>query len=87
MGLGEVKNVDVVTDAGAVGRGIIHAKNGARFPLAENDFQEIGNEMGFDPVVFAKPGGGSAGIKIPKSDIIEPVNLVIPPEHVLENEL
>ena len=47
----------------------------AGLALAEGDFQDIGNEMGFDPVVFATPPARTGSIEVSEDDGFESVDL------------
>ena len=50
----EIDNVDVVANAGAVRRLIIGAVNFQVRFLTERDFEHVWNQMGLDPMIFAK---------------------------------
>ena len=54
MGRAQIVDVDVVADAGAVGRGIIVAKNRDLRPLPERDGQDDRNQVRFGIVIFAQ---------------------------------
>ena len=84
--LREVNDVDVIADAGAVGRGIIGAVNFALCGLAKRDLEDVGDEMSFDAVMFAEFFAGAGGVEIAEGDEFEPVNLVIPVQHLLEHQ-
>src|SRR5712671_3274273 len=66
MGLGKVINVNVIANAGAVGRGIIRAEDLDLRPLAKNGLQDERNEMRFRIVIFANLGigAGAGGVEI-----------------------
>ena len=87
VGLGKIHDVNVVADARAVGRRIVGAKDlNARF-LAERDFEDIGDDVRFLPVMFAKFLGASGGVKIPEANIGQAVLPVIPIKNALEHQL
>src|SRR5581483_5732533 len=87
MGLGQINDVDIIPDAGAVGRGIIGAVNLALGGLAERDFEDVRDEVGFDAMMFAEFLAGAGGVEIAEGDKLEAVDLVIPVQHLLEHEL
>ena len=45
--------MNVIANAGAIRRGVIGAVNLAMRRLAERNFEDVGNEMRFDAVMFA----------------------------------
>jgi hypothetical protein len=79
--LGEIVDVDVVADAGAVGGGIVGAKNMDRAGGTKGGAKDVGDEMGFGVVVFrmAVPCAGS--VEIAKDGVAESMNPVEPFEH------
>ncbi len=86
MGLGEIDHVDVIADAGAVRGGVIGAVDFAMFFLAEGDLEHIGDEVGFDAVVFAVLFGGAGGVEVAEGDVFELVDASVPMEHPFEHE-
>ena len=52
VGDGEILNVDVVTDAGAVGRVVVVAENGEMVALSHRGFAGDRDQMGLGAVVF-----------------------------------
>ena len=86
MGLGEVEDVDVVADAGAVWGGVIGAEDVNGILLAEGDFEDIGDEMGFDAMIFAEFFGGSCGVEVAEGGEAEGMDFVIPAEDFFEEE-
>lgn len=87
MGLGQIDDVNIITDAGAIGCGIIGAVNVTLFGLTERHFENVRDEMGFDAMIFAEFFTGSGGVEIAEGDEFEAVDLVIPVQHLLEHEL
>jgi len=71
MGIGDVENVNVVSDAGAVGSGIVGTKNLDMRNDADGGVEDFGNEMGFDAMGFAAFGRGAGGVEIPKRSVVE----------------
>lgn len=61
MGIGDVEDVDVVADAGAVGRGIVGAKDLDVRLAAEGHVEDAGNEVGLHAMGFAAVMGGASG--------------------------
>jgi len=61
VGIGDIENVDVIANAGAVWRGVVGTENFELRDEAEGGVENFGNEVGFDAVGFATLGGG-AGI-------------------------
>ena len=87
MGVGEIQNVDVVPDAGAVRRLVVRPVDFDRLLLTQRDFEHIGNKMRFDPVVLAEFLRSAGRVEIPQSGEAESVDLVIPPQDLLEHQL
>lgn len=83
---GEVDDVDEVADAGAVGCGVLVAIDGDFFGLAERNFEDIGDEVGFDAVVFAKFFGGAGGVKVSQGNVVDAVNFFVPLEDLFKDE-
>jgi len=63
MRLRQVDDVDVIADAGAVGRRIIRAEDLALRLLAEGDLQDVGNEVRLDAVMLANLPLAPAALK------------------------
>ncbi len=53
VGIGEVGDVDVVADAGAVGSGVVVAEDFDEVAAAQGDVEDQGNEVGLGFVGFA----------------------------------
>jgi hypothetical protein len=84
--VGEVLHVDVVAHGGAVGGGVVGAEDLDGLALAEGDFQNVGDEMGFDAVVFAAARAGAGGIEVAEDDGFDPVDRAEPVEDAFEGE-
>jgi hypothetical protein len=69
--IGNVEDVDVIADAGAVGRGIVRAENFELRKETEGGVENLGDEVGFHAVGFAAFGGSASGIEIAESGIVE----------------
>ena len=78
MRLRQVEDVDVIADAGAVGRRIIRAENLALRLLAERDLQHVRNQMRLDAMMFAEFFARAGGVEVAEGDELQPVNLLIP---------
>ena len=87
MGLGDVDDVDVVADAGAVWRGIIGAEDLAFLGLSEGDLEHVGDQVRLHPVMFAEAFAGPGGVEVAEGDELHAVELVIPLEDLLEHQL
>ena len=68
MGVREVGHMDIVADAGSVRGRIIIAKDIEFFFLSENDLQDIGDDMGFDGMIFPEISLGAAGVEVAEED-------------------
>src|SRR5579863_2147551 len=93
MGFGEVGNMNIVADAGAVGGGVIVAIDADSGAAAESDIEDEGNEMGLGFVGFAADDGaigtlGRAGyVEIAERGTAETVDEGEPGQHALGEEL
>ena len=70
MGLRDVEDVDVIADAGAVGSGIVAAKNGDVGGAGLDSLQDEGNEVRFVAAGFAAIAGGAGYVEIAEGDVI-----------------
>lgn len=64
VGGGEVVDVDVVSDAGAVGGGVVGAENGDSFDVTADGHEDAGDKVGFGVVVLA-----DAAIKVTATSV------------------
>jgi len=71
VGIGDIEDVDVVADAGAVGRGVVRAEDFDVGNNALSGIENFRNEMGFDAMMFAAIGGGAGGVEIAESGVLE----------------
>ncbi len=71
MGIGDVEDVDVIADAGAVGRGVIGAEDFELRNDAESGVENFRDEMGLDAMGFAALGGSAGGVEITESGVVE----------------
>ena len=78
--------MDVVPDAGAVLRIVIRAVDFYVRFLAERDLQDIGNQMGFDAVLFAELFRGAGCVEITQRDKSQAVDLDVPMQDFLESQ-
>ena len=68
VGLGQIRNMDIIPDAGAVRRIIVCSENGDVVPLPQRNLEDQRNQMGFRIMRFSDLSVwmGSAGIEIPQ---------------------
>ena len=71
----QIQDVDVVANAGAVRSLVIRPINLHVRLLPKRDFQDIRNEMGLEPVIFAKIFRRAGRIEVTKGDKTKSVNL------------
>jgi hypothetical protein len=87
MGLSEVEDVDVISNAGAIGRFVIGAIDFDMVFLGERDLENIWDQVGLDAVVFAEFLRGTGGVEVAKGNERQAVNFFIPAEDRLKHEL
>ena len=87
VGIGEVLDVDVVSDAGAIRGGIVLAEDLDAGAEAEGDVKQERNEVGFGLMVFSVAGNGSGDVEVAEGGVAKAVNLIHPAHHVLREEL
>jgi len=71
VGIGDIEDVDVVADTGAVGGRVVRAED---FDVGNNALRGVENfwnEMGFDAMMFAAFGGSASGVEIAESGVLE----------------
>ena len=78
VGVGEIGDVDVVADTGTIRRRVIGAENLHLRLLAEWHLEDVGDDVGFLPVMFAEFLRAASGIKIAEANIGEAVLAVLP---------
>ena len=89
MGVCKVCDVDVVTDAGAVGRGIVGAEDFDAVPLAQGRLQDQGDEVCFRGMVFPD-GAASIGpgrIEVAQGHVAQAVSPAELGQHGFDHEL
>ena len=82
----QIADVDVIADAGSVGRFVVGAKNRDEFAFALRDLQNQRNQMRFGMVGFALVCGRAGGVEIAQAGVTQSVDLVKPLEHLLDEE-
>ena len=92
VGVGEVGDVDVIADAGAVGGGVVVAVDADRLAATQGDIQDERDEVGFGLVIFAAADaigtfGGAGDVEIAKGDGAEAVDGVKPLENGFDHQL
>ena len=68
MGVGEVRDVDVVADAGAVGRRVVVAVQRQLAPGAGGRGEDVRDQMGLGVVVLAEALGGAGDVEVAQAD-------------------
>ena len=81
VGLGEVVDVDIVTDTSAVRSGIVGAKNANWTGRTKSGAEQVGDEMGLGVVAFGVAIPRAGGVEITEDGVAESVNLAKPLEH------
>src|SRR5258706_225869 len=83
---GEVADVNVIADAGAVGRGIVCAEDGNVLALSERYLQRERNQVRLRHMILAKIPGGSRSVEITETRITQTVDAVKPGEHLFNEQ-
>ena len=75
VGVGQVLDVDVVADAGAVGRRVVGAEDGDVLALAERDLEDERDQVRLGRVVLADRAvvGGAAGVEVAEGGVAQAV--------------
>jgi len=71
VGIGDVQDVNVIADAGAVGGGIVRAENFEMRNVAKGSVENARDEMSFDAMGLAAFGGRSGSIEIAEGGVLE----------------
>ena len=69
--IGDIENVDIVADAGAVGSGIVGTENFELWDEAKCGVENLGDEVGFDAMGFAALGRGASGVEIAERGVMD----------------
>lgn len=85
--VGDIQDVNVVADAGAVGRGVIRAENFDVGNEAHGGVENLRDEVGFDTMSFAALRGSASGVEIAKSGELQRGVGAIVSEDFFETEL
>src|SRR3972149_629263 len=83
---GQVRDVDVVADAGAIGGRVVRAVQGHGISLPGGYLEDDGDEVRLRTVVFAAPVAGAGGVEVAQGDGAYAL-LLIPGEHPLHHQL
>src|SRR6185312_1568474 len=86
VGGGEVADVNVVADAGAVRGGVVVAEDGDRGPLAGGGFEHQRDQVAFGLVALAAASGGAGGIEVAQGKVMQAA-AGVPGQQALEEEL
>src|SRR6202043_998190 len=84
---GEVKYMDVIPDAGSVRSLEVSPKNFCVRQLAKGDLQDAWNQVRFGPMRFAELCRGPSHVEVAQCHAGKTVNLIKPPEDLLEHQL
>lgn len=87
VGIGDIQDVNVVANAGAVGSGVIGAEDFEVWNNTQSSVENFRNEVGFDAMGFAALGGCAGGVEITECDEMETGVSAIVGEDFLEAEL
>lgn len=89
MGLGQVDDVDVVPDAGAVRGGVVGAVDGDVVPDTLGGFQDEGDQVGFGIVVLADVSAlrSAGGVEVAERSVLEALGIGAVPHHVFNDQL
>src|SRR5260370_12486612 len=83
----QVRNMDVIPHAGAVRSGVVSAKDGNGFALAQSDLECQRNQVRLGVMIFPLFASGAGRVEIPQAGIAKPMNEVEPGEHLLHEML
>ncbi len=85
--MAQIADVDVVTNAGAVGRVVVFAVDLDVWPLTAGRLQDQWDEMGFWLVVFAKLAirVGAGGVEVAQTDRAQSVGAIAVGQHLLDH--
>ncbi len=88
VGVRQVNDMDIVSNASAIGRWVVIAEDPDLLALAQGDLKHQGNQMGFGSVVFAQIALGrrASGVEIAKRRKAKPIGMGIVLHHVLHVE-
>src|SRR2546423_10041385 len=75
VGLGQIADVNVVADTGAVGRVVIGSVNFDVRLLSERNLQDIRDQVRLDAMFLAEPLRTAGGIEITERDKAQPLKL------------
>lgn len=85
--ISNIEDVDVIADAGSVGRGIVRAENIDVREIAGGGVKDARDEMSFDAVILTAFLGGTGSIEITKHGILQASIGAIVRENPFEYEL
>src|SRR5205814_10299219 len=89
VSLGQVVDVDVIADAGAVGGGVVGAEDVQVRPLADGGLDHQRDQVRLGPVVLANVAGGAGarGVEVAQGRVAPPVGAGEVGQGVLDREL
>jgi len=87
MRFGEVAHVNVIPNAGAIGRGMFGPENGKGFASAKGGLQDARDEMGFGVMMLAEFCSGTGGVEIAEDYGFGVGLFRVPFQHLLKHSL
>src|SRR2546423_3244559 len=87
VGICNVENVDVISDASSIRGGIVRAKNIDLRKKAAGSVEYAWDEVSFHAMIFAKFLGGTCGIEIPQGHVVKLGVGFVVRENLLEHQL
>src|SRR5438128_8657153 len=86
MSVGQIDDVDVIANAGAVRRVVISPENFDMLFLSQRDLEHVWNQMRFVAVILAEFFRCPGSIKIAERNKLETVNGIVPAENFLKGQ-
>lgn len=68
MGVNKVAHMDIISNTGAIRRGMVCAENEKGLVKAKGGLQDARNEMSFRIMIFAKSWGGACSVEVAEND-------------------
>ena len=87
VGLRKIEDMDVVTNARAIGRVVVCSVNFDALLLTESNLQNVRDKVRLDTVIFTKALAGTGGVEIAQGDIFHSMNGVVTSEGFFQTEI
>jgi len=89
MRLGEIGDMDIVADAGAVRRRVVRAEDGERRAAAEGGADRQRHQVGFGVVILADPAAriSAGGVEVAQAGRAQAMDAVGPEQPLLDHQL